>query len=132
MFFIMKRERLTNLKIFLANFFLARLLCALLIDEVLKILLEFENNDYYFYFVFKVETYFRSDERDHELSLVNRADRSERLEKLYRSLSLGPTVEQPINQNRATGSGSIFGDQSSISNVNISSLGAPLRFSSIN
>jgi hypothetical protein len=51
----MKRERLTNLKIFLANFFLARLLCALLIDEVIKILLEFENNDYFFNLFLKLK-----------------------------------------------------------------------------
>jgi len=61
----------------------------------------------------------RSENRDYELPFMNRADRSERLEKLYRSLSLGPAEsapEQPINQNRSVSDES---QAASISNVNI-------------
>lgn len=58
---------------------------------------------YFFFFFSNIFKLSRSENRDYELPFMNRADRSERLEKLYRSLSLGPAesaAEQPINQNR--------------------------------
>jgi len=66
------------------------------------------------------EVKYRSSE-NRDLSLLNRADRTERLDRLYRSLSLeqsDQSTEAPVNENR------LPEPQSMISNVNLSSLGA--------
>eukprot|EP00088_Acartia_fossae_P037184 TRINITY_DN38355_c0_g2_i7.p1 TRINITY_DN38355_c0_g2~~TRINITY_DN38355_c0_g2_i7.p1 ORF type:complete len:909 (-),score=209.45 TRINITY_DN38355_c0_g2_i7:467-3193(-) len=77
----------------------------------------------------------RPEGNDLDLSMLTRADRSERLEKLYRSLSLEQSAsdqhsnnhQQPINQNRSLLPGSSsYADQCSLSNVNLAALGGAL------